>query len=197
RTDMVECRRGAEADDKLVYPGGDCLRRNGIAGAVSANRLRLVDPERNAPAHRIAARDERLDPEIFVGKQAQIVERSRHDGRNDHRVDVAAVVPLDAPKLVEPDHIFVGRAAAVGRDPPAREQLGAAKKRELGVCVADINREQHGYSPLSAGRSSTSPAWISMTFPPARRKRSAPSGARPSNVPATSASDTRSGVPTG
>src|SRR3546814_10522270 len=41
--DMVKGRRGAKADDKLVPVRSDRLRRNGVAGAVSADRLRLVD----------------------------------------------------------------------------------------------------------------------------------------------------------
>src|SRR3546814_20589367 len=49
--DMVKGRRGAKADDKLVPVRSDRLRRNGVAGAVSADRLRLVDLQRDAPRH--------------------------------------------------------------------------------------------------------------------------------------------------
>ena len=51
--------------------------------AVGADRLRLVDLQRDAPAHRLAARDERVDAEIFDREQLQIVERARHDGGDD------------------------------------------------------------------------------------------------------------------
>src|SRR3546814_731912 len=41
--DMVERRRGAEADDELVLAGLDRLRRDCVDRAVGADRLRLVD----------------------------------------------------------------------------------------------------------------------------------------------------------
>src|SRR3546814_10691386 len=59
--DMVERRRGAEADDELVLAGLDRLRRDRVDRAVGADRLRLVDLERDAPGHRLAPRDERVD----------------------------------------------------------------------------------------------------------------------------------------
>src|SRR3546814_8701976 len=85
---MVKGRRGAKADDKRVHVRSDRLRRNGVAGAVSADRLRLVDLQRDAPRHRLAPGDQRRDPEIFVGEQLQIVERAWDDGRNDDGVDL-------------------------------------------------------------------------------------------------------------
>src|SRR3546814_6537193 len=56
--DMVEGRRGAEADDELVLARLDRLRRNGVARAVGADRLRLVDLERDAPTRRLAPGDQ-------------------------------------------------------------------------------------------------------------------------------------------
>src|SRR3546814_14198838 len=85
---MVEGRRGAEADDELVLARLDRLRRNGVARAVGADRLRLVDLERDAPTRRLAPGDQRLAAEIFVGEQLQLVERARHDGRDDNRVEI-------------------------------------------------------------------------------------------------------------
>src|SRR3546814_18433250 len=71
----------------------------------------------------------------------------RSDGRDDNRVDLAAIESLEAQELVEPDHIFVGRAPVVGRDPPPRERLGVAEDGDLGVGVADIDGKQHGLIP--------------------------------------------------
>src|SRR3546814_6663583 len=72
----------------------------------------------------------------------------RSDGRDDNRVDLAAIESLEAQELVEPDLIFVGRAPVVGRDPPPRERLGVAEDGEFGVGVADIDGKQHGLIPF-------------------------------------------------
>src|SRR3546814_19448522 len=112
------------SDDKLVPGRSDRLRRNGDAGAVSADRLRLVDLQRDAPRHRLAPGDQRRDPEIFVGEQLQIVERAWDDGRNDDGVDPGPVESFQAQKLVEPDPTFVGPRPCVGRHPPAPRGFG-------------------------------------------------------------------------
>src|SRR3546814_4747367 len=101
---MVKGRRGAKADDKLVPVRSDRLRRNGVAGAVSADRLRLVDLQRDAPRHRLAPGDQRRDPELFVGEQLQIVERAWDDGRNDDGVDLGPVESFHAQKLRSEEH---------------------------------------------------------------------------------------------
>src|SRR3546814_12918137 len=104
-------------------------------------------------------------------------------------------MPLEPHQLVEPHHIFVGGAPVVGRDAPAREQFLSAEQREFGVGIADVDRQKHGPFPPVTGRcNSTSPAWISMTSPSSRRKRRAPSGARPSKVPSIPCSDRQNAV---
>src|SRR3546814_1799073 len=91
---MVKGRRGAKADDKLVPVRSDRLRRNGVAGAVSADRLRLVDLQRDAPRHRLAPGDQRRDPEIFVGEQLQIVERAWDDRSEEHTSELQSLMRI-------------------------------------------------------------------------------------------------------
>ena len=59
----------------------------------------------------------------------------------------ASVEAFELEQLVEPHRIFVGGAARVGGDPPARADLPVIDQREDDIGVAGIDGEQHGSRP--------------------------------------------------
>ena len=136
------------------------VRGDGVERAVGADVLRLVDVERDRPGRRALARDQRLDLEIFAGEHFEIVQRARHDGADDHRVDVGLGIAFELEQLVQPDGILVGGPPRVGRDPPARLDLAPVDQREDEVGVAGVDGEQHGRALAAHAvvHNSTSPA---------------------------------------
>ena len=90
------------------------------------------------------AGDQRLDAEIFGREHFEIVQRARHHRADDHRVDVVLGEALEREQLVQPDRIFVGGAARIGRDPPAGADHPVLDQREDEIGIAGVDGEQHG-----------------------------------------------------
>ena len=163
-------------------PGWCAMRGDRVERAVGADRRRLDDVELDAVDRPAAARRRaRSTPKYLLAEHLQIVERARHDRADDDGGHVVAGEAFELEQLVQPHRIFVGGAARIGGDPPARADLPAfVHQREDDVGVAGIDREQHGARPQSR---KTSPACMTWRDPSAKRSRSAPSASSPSNRP--------------
>ena len=71
------------------------------------------------------------------------MEGARDNGADDDAGNDAALIALKRQQLAQPDRIFVGGAARIGGDAPARLDLAPFDERKDDVGVAGIDREQH------------------------------------------------------
>ena len=130
------------------------VRGDGVERPVGADILRFVDIELDRPGRRPLSGDQRFNSEIFVRENFEIVERARDDRPDDHGMHIALRQAFELEQLMEPDRIFVGRPARVGRDPPARADVAAVDQGEDEVGIAGIDGEQHGRVPSLAAAAS-------------------------------------------
>jgi hypothetical protein len=75
-----------------------------------------------------------------------------HGRGHDRGVDVIEGVAAQAEQVAQGRPQLVGRRLANGGKPPVLDELVLAKRSEVGLRVADVNRKQHGRSLCSALR---------------------------------------------
>ena len=89
------------------------------------------------------------------------MERARDHRGDDHGSHVAARMAFHPQQLVEPDRVFVRRAARIGGDPPAlHDRAAGIDQREFDIGIAVIDREQHRAALSIRPARRTSPAWM-------------------------------------
>ncbi len=74
------------------------------------------------------------------------MQRARHDGRYDDRVDNVPSITLQLQQLQQPDRIFIRRFARIGCNAPTLPNLHTVNQREFNIGVSSFNREQHNGS---------------------------------------------------
>ena len=188
----------------MLGVGGD-----GVERAVGADIVRLVDVERDRPRRRALPGDQRLDLEIFARQHFEIVERARHHGADDRP---RRRRPCAKPSSSSNWWSHTAYWSAVRRGSVAIRQrvrdLAAVDQREDEIGVSGVDGEQHGARLSRCARELASMFSRATDVagaddrgsPSSVRRRSAPSGSRPSNVPLTLSPSlpwTVSGVPTG
>ena len=87
--------------------------------------------------------DQRLALEIALEQAAVLGHELRHDRRDDLGVDVGESDPAQAEQVVDRRRELVTGRLAVGREPPVLDELGAVEGADVGLGVADVDREQH------------------------------------------------------
>ena len=112
-----------------------------VCRRIPADRLLI---ETDAPWHCALPGDQCRRLEIFVGQHLKVMQCPRHHGRDDDRIDIGNLKAFQHQKLVKPYGIFVGRAARIGCNPPARLDRAALKQGEHDVGIARVDREKHG-----------------------------------------------------
>ncbi len=144
--DDVEGGRGSKIDDDQIafvqMVGG-----NGVYNPVGTHGSGLRHVQLNAPFDRRLPRDQRGRLEIFLRQHLKIMQRARHDGGDDDRIDIRKGIAFQHQQLVQPHGIFVRRPSWVGRDPPTRANLPPVKQCENHIGIARVDREKHGPSP--------------------------------------------------
>src|SRR5437899_1452443 len=180
---------GQELVDGLDGGGDRGDERGEAAGGEGAGlRVVLLADALDHPVHQrgVAVRPPRLDRV-----------HGRHDARDGDPGDVLGRGAARAEEAEQHHAVLVRGALGLGLQAPVARQAVAVVDPDLGVRVADVDREQHRPYVRYPPGTVTSPASTRTTPPSGRRSRSAPSSSRPSTRPASSPSGeaTRTSAP--
>ena len=145
--DHVQGGGGAAIDNDEVAAMLD-VGADGVNQAVRARFRRLFQVDLDTQ-NRVLADHQRLRLQVSPGEVSEIEQGLRHHAGDDHRVDVRKAQRLHREELIQPDAVFVGRAAGVGGRAPLGGPRLPVVHGEEGVGVALLDSEEH--QPVSWG----------------------------------------------
>ena len=95
-----------------------------------------VDADVEVQRHRRFTDHQRRGAEVDLGQLAQAEQGSRAHRRDDHRLDVLGLVTTLLHQRAQPDPVFVGGPAVVGRPPPGAQRRFPVHEGEDDVGVS-------------------------------------------------------------
>ena len=110
--------------------------------AVGADLERVVDPDRHPGLHPGADR-QALGLEVALGQLLELAAERRHDRGDADGVDVVEGHPAEREEAGDPLGQLVAGRARAGLEAPVLDQALALEGAEVGLGVADVDREQH------------------------------------------------------
>ena len=139
--DRVEVDAGAEVDDDAgttdPVVGGDRVDE-----AVGADLERVVDPDRHPGLHPGPDR-QALGLQVALGQLLVLGPERRHHRGDADRVEVAEAHPAEREEAGDPLGQLVAGRPRAGLEAPVLGEALAVEGAEVGLGVADVDREEH------------------------------------------------------
>ena len=143
--DVVERRGGAEIGDQH-RTAVRVIRAHAVGEAVRTQRLRVVDANVDA-GFDSGADHHGIDVQELDDACTERVHDLRHDGRDDHVIDIRGTQAAQREELRDHQAVLVGRVVRFRRDSVGADDVVAVQEAENDVGVADVDRYEHA-NPL-------------------------------------------------